>query len=116
MLDRPFRVTRIGPVSYFVDDVERSIRFYTDMLGMSVTERASCRGGECVFLRNGTDITVSLFIPSGFAGNLVSAWRTVILLLACSSEATTSCGAPAYSWPSEGGGRPWTYPRNYIPD
>lgn len=55
MLDRPFRVTRIGPVSYFVDDVERSIRFYTDMLGMSVTERASCRGGECVFLRNGTE-------------------------------------------------------------
>jgi catechol 2,3-dioxygenase-like lactoylglutathione lyase family enzyme len=52
---KSYLVTRIGPVWFFVDDVERSARFYTDMLGMSVTERANCRGGECVFLRNGTE-------------------------------------------------------------
>jgi catechol 2,3-dioxygenase-like lactoylglutathione lyase family enzyme len=55
LLDRPFRVTRIGPVSYFVDDVDRSVKFYSDMLGMTVTERTACRGGECVFLRTGTE-------------------------------------------------------------
>src|SRR6266851_9871769 len=33
LLRRPFKITRIGPVSIFVSDVEASARFYTELLG-----------------------------------------------------------------------------------
>ena len=38
MLPRPFKVVKIGPVRLFADDVEQSVSFYRDRLGMSVTE------------------------------------------------------------------------------
>jgi catechol 2,3-dioxygenase-like lactoylglutathione lyase family enzyme len=38
LLARPFKVVRIGPVRLFVRDVERSLRFYRDDMGLAVTE------------------------------------------------------------------------------
>jgi catechol-2,3-dioxygenase len=55
MLQRPFKVTRIGPVHLFVSDVEQSERFYTELLGLAKTEEIDYRGHRCVFLRCGTD-------------------------------------------------------------
>lgn len=55
MLPRPFKVTRIGPVSLFVQDVEKSAEFYSGMLGFVKTEDAVFNGKRCLFLRNGTE-------------------------------------------------------------
>ena len=38
MLQRPFKVTRIGPVKLFVSDIDASERFYTELLGLTKTE------------------------------------------------------------------------------
>jgi catechol 2,3-dioxygenase-like lactoylglutathione lyase family enzyme len=55
MLQRPFKVTKIGPVSLFVADLDRSERFYTEHLGLTKTEDVDYRGHRCVYLRCGTD-------------------------------------------------------------
>src|SRR5262249_57431839 len=55
MLQRPFKVPKIGPVHLFVSDVGQSERFYTDLLGLTKTEEIDYRGHRCVFLRCGTD-------------------------------------------------------------
>ena len=55
LLPRPFKVTRIGPVGLFVNDVPKSEEFYAGMLGFLRTEEVTFRGRRCVFLRNGTE-------------------------------------------------------------
>src|SRR5262249_31766235 len=55
LLPRPFKITKIGPVSLFVSDVERAEAFYTDSLGLVKSEEATYRGARCVFLRCGTE-------------------------------------------------------------
>jgi len=55
LLARPFKVVRIGPVRLFVADVERSLQFYRDDLGLAVTEEVSWQGHRCVFLRANTE-------------------------------------------------------------
>ena len=55
MLQRPFKVTRIGPVKLFVSDIDASERFYTELLGLTKTEDVDYRGHRCVFLRCGAE-------------------------------------------------------------
>jgi catechol-2,3-dioxygenase len=55
MLQRPFKVTKIGPVNLFVADLAQSERFYTELLGLTKTEEITYRGHRCVYLRCGTD-------------------------------------------------------------
>jgi catechol-2,3-dioxygenase len=55
MLQRPFKVTKIGPVNLFVADLDHSERFYTELLGLTKTEEVDYRGHRCVYLRCGTD-------------------------------------------------------------
>jgi catechol 2,3-dioxygenase-like lactoylglutathione lyase family enzyme len=55
MLPRPFKCTKIGPVSLFVADIDASTRFYTELLGLTITEQTDYRGHRCVYLRCGTD-------------------------------------------------------------
>ena len=55
LLARPFKITRIGPVGLFVNDLARSEAFYVDTLGFGRTEEVGFRGRRCVFLRNGTE-------------------------------------------------------------
>lgn len=54
-LPRPFRAVRIGPAYFFVDDLERSLAFYTDLLGMELTERVQYNGHECAYIRTGSE-------------------------------------------------------------
>jgi catechol 2,3-dioxygenase-like lactoylglutathione lyase family enzyme len=54
-LARPFKVTRVGPIRLFVTNLERSLTFYRDRLGLNVTEEAVSLGERCVFLRAGTE-------------------------------------------------------------
>ena len=55
MLPRPFKITRIGPVDIFVENLDASVDFYTDTLGFKITEESSYAGQRVVFLRNGTE-------------------------------------------------------------
>jgi catechol 2,3-dioxygenase-like lactoylglutathione lyase family enzyme len=62
LLPRPFKITKIGPVSLFVDDVERAESFYVERLGFARTEEATYQGARCVFLRcGGEHHSVGLF-------------------------------------------------------
>jgi catechol 2,3-dioxygenase-like lactoylglutathione lyase family enzyme len=55
MLPRPFKITKIGPVSLFVDDVERAEAFYTERVGFVRSEEARYQGARCVSLRCGAE-------------------------------------------------------------
>lgn len=55
LLGRPFKIVRIGPVRVFVQDVARSLAFYRERLGLTVTEEVTWRGHHCVFLRANTE-------------------------------------------------------------
>jgi catechol 2,3-dioxygenase-like lactoylglutathione lyase family enzyme len=55
LLGRPFKVTRVGPVRLFVDDMQQALAFYRDDLGLAVTEEVVWQGERCHFLRTGTE-------------------------------------------------------------
>lgn len=55
LLRRPFKVTSIGPVGVFVENMDESVAFYTDTLGFKVTETVKYDGDEYVFLRHGNE-------------------------------------------------------------
>jgi catechol 2,3-dioxygenase-like lactoylglutathione lyase family enzyme len=55
LLRRPFKVTSIGPVAIFVDDLEESIAYYRDLLGFKVTEIVSHQGHDFAFMRFGNE-------------------------------------------------------------
>jgi catechol 2,3-dioxygenase-like lactoylglutathione lyase family enzyme len=41
VMSRPFKIVGIGPISLYVDDLERAIRFYVDVLGFGVRQRVT---------------------------------------------------------------------------
>jgi catechol 2,3-dioxygenase-like lactoylglutathione lyase family enzyme len=55
--DPPFDLTKLGHVVLNVTDLERAVRFYTEVLGLRVSDRypPSMVPGGMVFLRYGTD-------------------------------------------------------------
>jgi catechol-2,3-dioxygenase len=55
MLQRPFKITKIGPVNLFVADLDASERFYCALIGLTKTEEVHYRGHRCSFLRCGAD-------------------------------------------------------------
>jgi catechol 2,3-dioxygenase-like lactoylglutathione lyase family enzyme len=55
LLPRPFKITKIGPVRLFVEDVDRTEVFYTRHLGLTKSEESIYRGARCVFLRTGAE-------------------------------------------------------------
>ena len=55
MLARPFKIIKIGPVRLFVSDMEKCLAFYTQTLGLRVTEEVVYEGHRCVFLRCNTE-------------------------------------------------------------
>ena len=55
LLGRPFKIVRIGPVRLFVADLERSLDYYTRVLGLVVTQEIDYHGQRCVFLRTNTE-------------------------------------------------------------
>jgi catechol 2,3-dioxygenase-like lactoylglutathione lyase family enzyme len=55
LLPRPFKVTRLGPISMFTERMEEMLAFYTEILGFQVVEEAGYLGQRIVYLRNGTE-------------------------------------------------------------
>jgi catechol 2,3-dioxygenase-like lactoylglutathione lyase family enzyme len=70
MLPRPFKLTRVGPVNLFVSDIDRSERFYTELMGLAKTEEVSYRGHRCVYLRCGTEHHTIGLLPRALRGEL----------------------------------------------
>jgi len=55
LLPRPFKITRIGPVSLFVKDLDAAEAFYRDRLGFVLTEEVVWDGHRCTFMRTNTE-------------------------------------------------------------
>ncbi len=55
LLARPFKIVRIGPVRLFVEDVNRALEFYQDVMGLTLTETRTLSGQTCAFLRVNTE-------------------------------------------------------------
>jgi len=55
MLPRPFKITGIGPVRLFTDNITETLEFYRDRLGFVVTETVRWGGEDCYFLRCTTE-------------------------------------------------------------
>ena len=55
LLPRPFKISKIGPIRIFVNDVEVSLNFYRDIIGLTLTEEVIWQGHRCVFLRANTE-------------------------------------------------------------
>lgn len=51
LMARPFKLTRLARIQLFVADLEKSLDFYTRVLGLRVTQRKPVLGHECAFLR-----------------------------------------------------------------
>ena len=53
----PFQIRKIGHVALFVADIERSVRFYVDVLGFQISDLygEDMMGGGAAFLRVNTD-------------------------------------------------------------
>ena len=55
LLARPFKITRIGPVSIFVEDLDASETYYRDILGFVTSEETQIDGQRVVFMRSNTE-------------------------------------------------------------
>lgn len=55
LLPRPFKVTRLGPVSMFTERMEEMLAFYTELLGFQITEEAQYLGKRIVYLRSASE-------------------------------------------------------------
>ncbi len=70
LLRRPFKITRIGPVSIFVSDVDASAKFYTELLGFVQTEEVTIKGHSCRFLRASSEHHILALFPKGLRAEL----------------------------------------------
>jgi catechol 2,3-dioxygenase-like lactoylglutathione lyase family enzyme len=79
LLPRPFKITKIGPVRLFVDDVGAAERFYTERLGLTKSEESDYRGARCVFLRTGAEHHSLALYPKELRGALGVSQHTTCL-------------------------------------
>ena len=70
LLPRPFKITNIGPVNIFVDDVDASVEFYTRELGFTLTEDVAYAGERFAFLRVGAEHHSLGLFPKSARGGL----------------------------------------------
>ncbi len=113
MLPRPFKITKIGPVSLFVDDVERAEAFYTERVGFVRSEETRYRGARCVFLRCGAEHHSLGLFPKELRGGLGLSERTTCMSFG------VDCARPSYSSnrtasPSSTRSRPSSTPASII--
>jgi catechol 2,3-dioxygenase-like lactoylglutathione lyase family enzyme len=55
LMPRPFKITQNGPVHLFVEDIDLALNFYTNILGLPLTETIEWQGHSCHFLRSNTE-------------------------------------------------------------
>jgi len=55
LLARPFKVTRLGPMSMFTERMAEMLTFYTELLGFQIVEETEYLGKRIVYLRSGSE-------------------------------------------------------------
>jgi catechol 2,3-dioxygenase-like lactoylglutathione lyase family enzyme len=55
LLPRPFKITRIGPVNLFVDDLAAAQAFWGDVMGFNHSEEVTWQAEKAVFMRCNTE-------------------------------------------------------------
>lgn len=81
MLPRPFKVVGLGPITLFVKDVDASIGFYRDLMGLEVTQEIDVRGRRCVFLRVGTEHHTLTLVPVSLRDELGLSPKTTLAFM-----------------------------------
>jgi catechol 2,3-dioxygenase-like lactoylglutathione lyase family enzyme len=54
-LSRPFKIVDVGPLNLFADDVDKTVEYYRDVIGLNVTEEVTWQGHKAVYLRCDTE-------------------------------------------------------------
>ncbi len=70
LLARPFKISKVGPVRLFVDDVDAVADFYQRVMGLSVTEQVDVLGHRCWFFRTNTEHHALAIYPEALRGAL----------------------------------------------
>lgn len=70
LLPRPFKLTKMGPISMFVADVDASAEYYERCLGLRPTETTTWNGHRCAFLRANTEHHVLALFPLALRAEL----------------------------------------------
>lgn len=70
LLARPFKIVNSGPVSLFVSDLDASVAFYRDRMGMAVTEETMYAGERVVYLRTGTEHHSIVLLPTALRATI----------------------------------------------
>lgn len=70
LLARPFKICKIGPLHLWVDDVPKAEHFYTQAMGLSMTEQVNVEGERCVFLRANTEHHALGLFPRSLSNKL----------------------------------------------
>lgn len=70
MMERPFKIVGIGPVSLFVSDLVGAERFYTQVLGFEVRRRVGWNGHDGLLLSCGTDHHLLALYEGGLRDDL----------------------------------------------
>ena len=81
LLPRPFKITKLGPICLFVEDMAKSVAFYTRVLGFTLTEETTYDGQRCVFLRNNTEHHSLALYPVALRAKLGFAEHTSMMAL-----------------------------------
>ena len=77
MLPRPFKITGIGPVGLFANDMADVLGFYTARLGFALTETVKWNGEDCHFLRCGAEHHSLALYPMSLRAELgLTDWST----------------------------------------
>jgi catechol 2,3-dioxygenase-like lactoylglutathione lyase family enzyme len=79
LLPRPFKVVNSGPISLFVADLDMSVAFYRDRMGLAVTEESYWLGQRVVHLRTGTEHHTITLLPIGLRKSLRLDPRTTLM-------------------------------------
>ena len=80
-LARPFKVVKVGPVRIFVDDIERSLAFYRDVMGLMLTEEVVWNGHRCLFFRANSEHHSLALYPKALRAELGLSPHTTVFSL-----------------------------------
>ncbi len=114
LLPRPFKITRIGPVKLFVEDVERATAFYEEILGFVRTEEVTFRGDRAVYLRTGTEHHSLALLPKALRKPLGLSEHTSLMAFGL-EVASYQQLRDAVRWLSEQGARSIKLPADLSP-
>jgi catechol 2,3-dioxygenase-like lactoylglutathione lyase family enzyme len=68
LLARPFKITRLGPMSMFTDRMAEMLTFYTELLGFQLVEEAEYQGKRIVYLRSGSEHHTFVLVDKALRG------------------------------------------------